>query len=148
MKDQLEQVRLFMKAVKQETPAGVKIPSEEVLALRMRLTFEETKEFRNACRAGDIVEMVDGLADRMYVLLGDFAACGVSGELAVKLFNEVQRSNMTKLDENGIAIMDEMGKVLKPAHFSRPELKKVLIDYINGTAEDYILEEGVKDDVQ
>jgi predicted HAD superfamily Cof-like phosphohydrolase len=129
MKQQLDQVKLFMKAVKQDVPNEITRIDDKTLALRLRLTREEVNEFEEAVHNNDKIEMLDALNDRLYVLLGDYAACGVDSELMVLMFDEVHTSNMTKLMPDGTAIMDELGKVQKPPHYKKPNLRKVIEDY-------------------
>ncbi|GAP15835.1 uncharacterized protein conserved in bacteria [Longilinea arvoryzae] len=100
----------------------------EVVALRVSLIQEELNEYRTAAEAGDLVEIADALSDLMYVVLGTYLAHGLQ-DAAEDLFAEVQRSNMSKLDENGLPIFRADGKVLKSKLFSAPDLKTVLEKY-------------------
>lgn len=97
----------------------------EVRALRARLLAEELAEYEAAAAAGDIVAVADALTDLAYVLFGTYLAHGLQ-EVADALFDEVHRSNMSKLDENGQAIYRADGKVLKSSRFSEPDLKTIL----------------------
>ncbi|MCX7669636.1 MAG: hypothetical protein N2439_06165 [Anaerolineae bacterium] len=96
-----------------------------VRALRARLLAEELAEYEAAAAAGDIVAVADALTDLAYVLFGTYLAHGLQ-EAADALFDEVHRSNMSKLDENGQPIYRTDGKVLKSSRFSEPELKTIL----------------------
>ena len=78
-----------------------------------------------ALAAGDIVAVADALTDLAYVLFGTYVTHGLQ-EVADALFDEVQRSNMSKLDENGRPIYREDGKALKSAQFSEPDLGAIL----------------------
>lgn len=97
----------------------------EVVALRVSLIQEELDEYRAAAEAGDLVGIADALSDLMYVVLGTYVAHGLQ-DAAEDLFAEVQRSNMSKLDENGLPIFRADGKVLKSKLFSEPELAPLL----------------------
>ncbi|MSS73878.1 MAG: hypothetical protein EXS64_20690 [Candidatus Latescibacteria bacterium] len=126
MKDQLDKVEQFHEAFKAyigRRPTA-KIP-ERVFDGRLKLLQEELEEYRRAVEAGDLVEVADALTDMLYVLLGTYLAHGLQG-LAVDLFDEVHRSNMRKLDENGQPILSEAGKVEKSALFSKPDLGPIL----------------------
>ncbi|TLN18939.1 hypothetical protein FDZ74_06425 [bacterium] len=100
----------------------------EVVALRVSLIQEELDEYREAAQAGDLVGIADALSDLMYVVLGTYLAHGLQ-DAAEELFAEVQRSNMSKLDENGLPIFRADGKVLKSKLFSQPDLESVLAKY-------------------
>lgn len=96
MNKQFEQIKELMLAMGQPVLSKPTVLTEERLNLRLRLTRSELKEFEDASIAGDKVEMLDGLIDRMVVLIGDFHECGMS-HLLEPAFDEVHRSNMTKL---------------------------------------------------
>ncbi len=100
----------------------------EVVALRVSLIQEELNEYRAAAEAGDLVEIADALSDLMYVVLGTYISHGLQ-DAAEDLFAEVQRSNMSKLDENGLPIFRADGKVLKSKLFSAPDLSPILTKY-------------------
>lgn len=126
MKDQLDKVEQFHEAFGAyigRSPVA-EIP-ERVFDGRVKLLQEELAEYRKAVEAGDMVEVADALTDMLYVLLGTYIAHGLQG-LAVELFDEVHRSNMSKLDENGQPILSGEGKVEKSALFSRPDLGPIL----------------------
>src|SRR4051794_37260683 len=88
-----------------------------VIAMRVRLLQEELDEYREAAEAGDIVAIADALTDLAYVLFGTYVTHGLQA-IAVDLFNEIHRSNMSKLDANGLPIYREDGKVIKSELFS------------------------------
>ena len=102
-----------------------------VQALRVSLIQEELDEYRAAAEAGDLVGIADALSDLMYVVLGTYVAHGLQ-DPAEELFAEVQRSNMSKLDENGQPIFRADGKVLKSKLFSQPDLQSILAKYPPG----------------
>jgi predicted HAD superfamily Cof-like phosphohydrolase len=86
---------------------------------------EEVQEFKDACEAGDIVEVADALTDILYVTFGAALEFGLAEKMEA-FFNEVHRSNMSKAGEDGKAIFSETGKVLKGPNYSPPDLKKYL----------------------
>ena len=99
----------------------------EILATRVRLLQEELDEYREAAAAGDMVAIADALTDMLYVLLGTYVTHGLQ-DAAEDLMTEVHRSNMTKLDADGRAIIRE-GKVRKSALFSEPVLAPIIAHY-------------------
>jgi len=100
------------------------IPRDE-FEVRIRLFEEELAEYRNAVEARNLVAVADALTDMLYVLLGTYVSHGLQ-EIAVELFDEVHRSNMSKLDEEGRPIFRDDGKVLKSDRFSEPDLGSIL----------------------
>lgn len=126
MKDQLRKVQEFHQVFGcylAAHPYGA-IPPEQT-AVRAALMQEELDEYRQACAEGDLVGVADALTDLMYVVLGSLLAHGLQNE-AEALFDEVHRSNMSKLDENGQPIYRADGKVLKSTRYSPPDLKSIL----------------------
>ncbi|MCI5057013.1 MAG: nucleoside triphosphate pyrophosphohydrolase family protein [Flavobacteriales bacterium] len=101
--------------------------SEKVYTLRHRLMHEENEEYLEACRAGDLVEIADALGDQLYILCGTLLSHGLQNKIE-EVFNEIQRSNMSKLDENGEPIYREDGKVMKSKLYFKPDIKKVLTE--------------------
>jgi predicted HAD superfamily Cof-like phosphohydrolase len=93
--------------------------------LRYELGKEELIEYLEACNNDDIVEVTDALADQLYILLGTMVAHGMQG-IIKDVFNEVHRSNMSKLGEDGKPIYREDGKVLKGPNYSPPNIGKFL----------------------
>ena len=91
--------------------------------MRIKLIDEELKEFREAIKNKDIVEVADALTDILYVTYGAGHAFGIDLD---KCFQEVQNSNMSKLDENGSPIYNKDGKVMKGPKYFKPDLKKIL----------------------
>ena len=126
MQDAIRKVQQFHEAfgvAEANAPTGV-IPAE-LRALRIRLLEEELEEYKVASDSGDIVAVADALTDLAYVLFGTYVTHGLQ-DSADALFDEVHRSNMSKLDENGRPIYREDGKVLKSARFSEPDLAAIL----------------------
>lgn len=94
---QLDQVETFMKVMGQEMPDKPCIPPPKIMHLRQSLIAEENRELIDAAIKGDLVEVADALCDILYVSLGAFTAYGFNQELTKALFDEVQRSNMSKV---------------------------------------------------
>lgn len=93
--------------------------------LRFNLMKEENEEYLEAAKNGDIVEIADALGDQLYILCGTILRHGLQSKIE-EVFQEIQRSNMSKLDENGMPIYREDGKVLKSSLYFRPNIKSIL----------------------
>lgn len=98
---------------------------EERYNLRHELMREENNEYLDAAKTGDIVEVADALGDMLYILCGTIIEHGMQHKID-EVFDEIQRSNMSKLGEDGKPIYREDGKVLKGANYFKPNIKKVL----------------------
>ena len=126
MKKQIEHVRQFHDAFgienKQKPTAQL---SEKVYQLRYNLMKEENEEYLEAAEAGDMVEIADALGDMMYILCGTILSHGMD-YIIDDVFEEIQQSNMSKLDENGKPIYREDGKVMKGANYFKPNIKSIL----------------------
>tara|TARA_Y100000591_G_scaffold283311_1_gene264253 strand:- start:113 stop:490 length:378 start_codon:yes stop_codon:yes gene_type:complete len=120
-----EKVRRFMKTFGQEVKNKADFPSEKIVDLRYKLIEEELEELKEAIDKKDLKEVADALTDILYVTYGAGHAFGINLD---KCFEEVQNSNMSKLDENGKPIYNELGKVMKGPNFFKPNLEK----FING----------------
>jgi predicted HAD superfamily Cof-like phosphohydrolase len=105
------------------TPEG-QLPEKEHM-LRFNLMKEENEEYLDAVKIGDIVEIADALGDMLYILCGTINAHGLQ-ELIAPVFEEIQRSNMSKLDENGKPIYREDGKVMKSSRYFKPDIKGII----------------------
>ena len=116
-------VKLFMESFGQEVKSKPEFPSDDILKLRTDLIDEEVKELWDACDARDLVEIADALTDILYVTYGAAHSFGIPID---ECFKEVQRSNMSKLGEDGKPIYREDGKVMKGPNYSVPNLKNVL----------------------
>lgn len=125
MKDHIEMVEKFHNSFKVPVENVPQIPSKERCELRYKLIREELEEFRHAFENGDLVEVADALTDLQYVVFGSVLEFGLK-EKFENLFAEVQRSNMSKLDENGEPIFREDGKVLKSDQWSPPDLASII----------------------
>tara|TARA_B100001027_G_scaffold1336_1_gene877 strand:+ start:2667 stop:3038 length:372 start_codon:yes stop_codon:yes gene_type:complete len=118
-----EKVGLFMKTFGQEVKNRPSLSSEKINNLRISLIDEELKEFKDAIFNKDIKEVADALTDILYVTYGAGHAFGINLD---DCFNEVQRSNMSKLGNDGKPIYNEHGKVMKGPNYFKPDLKKFL----------------------
>ena len=100
--------------------------SKEVFLLRHRLMHEENEEYLEACKNGDLVEIADALGDMMYILCGTILSHGLHDKIE-NIFEEIQRSNMSKLGADGKPIYREDGKVMKGPNYFKPDIKKNLL---------------------
>ena len=125
MKKQLEQVKEFNQAFKIEDADKPRFINLEESDLRCRLMDEENQEYIEACKQKDLVEVADALADQLYILCGTILKHGM-GNIIEDLFNEVHRSNMSKLDENGERIVRRDGKILKSSLYTPPNLNTII----------------------
>ena len=126
MKNKLKAVQEFHKAfglgVKQDPTA--KLP-ENKLKLRFDLMAEENEEYLEAANNNDIVEVADALGDMLYILCGTILEHGMQYKIE-EVFNEIQRSNMSKLGEDGKPIYREDGKVLKGPNYFKPQIFDII----------------------
>lgn len=99
--------------------------SAEDIALRHRLMQEENDEYLEAAQRGDLVEVADALGDQLYILCGTILKHGLQHKIA-EVFQEIQRSNMSKLDANGQPIYREDGKVMKSELYFKPDIQSIL----------------------
>ena len=126
MKNKIEAVKAFHTAYKlgfRETPkADLGVAKN---ALRFNLMKEENEEYLEAANNNDLVEVADALGDMLYILCGTIIEHGLQYKIE-DVFNEIQRSNMSKLDEKGEPIYREDGKVLKGPNYFKPHIKEIL----------------------
>jgi len=99
--------------------------SESDVELRFNLMKEENEEYLDAAKNGDLVEIADALGDQLYILCGTILKHGLQYKIA-EVFDEIQRSNMSKLDVDGKPIYREDGKVLKSELYFKPNIKAIL----------------------
>lgn len=99
-----------------------------IIDLRHRLMAEENDEYLEAAQRGNLVEIADALGDMMYILCGTILSHGLQ-DLIEDVFEEIQASNMSKLDKNGQPIYREDGKVLKSDQYFKPNIAKILSGY-------------------
>jgi len=99
--------------------------SSQQVELRYNLMKEELDEYKDAALTGDIVEVADALGDKLYILLGTILAHGMQ-DVIIDVFNEIHRSNMTKLTEDGKVLRREDGKIIKSDRYEPPNLKSII----------------------
>ena len=112
----------FNLGIKQKPEANL---GKEKNRLRYILMKEENEEYLEAANNGDLVEVADALGDMLYILCGTILEHGMQHKIE-EIFEEIQRSNMSKLDENGEPVYREDGKVLKGNNYFKPEIGKIL----------------------
>ena len=118
-----EKVGSFMKTFGQEVKTKSGLSTEKINKLRVSLINEELEEFKEAIKNNDLKEVADALTDILYVTYGAGHAFGINLD---KCFDEVQKSNMSKLGNDGKPIYNEQGKVMKGPKYFKPDLSKFL----------------------
>ena len=116
-------VKEFMQKFKQEVKSKPTFPNENIIKLRINLIKEELLELEEALNEKNIEETADALTDILYVTYGAGHAFGIDLD---KCFDEVQKSNMSKLDKFGNPIYNDQGKVMKGPLYFKPNFKKIL----------------------
>jgi len=109
------------------------LTDNDTALLRYKLMREENEEYLEACENNDLIEVADALGDQLYILCGTILKHGLQDKIE-EVFQEIQRSNMSKLDENGKPIINDgiidptrpVGKVLKSTEYSQPNIKEIL----------------------
>tara|TARA_B110000881_G_C18483085_1_gene467625 strand:+ start:97 stop:474 length:378 start_codon:yes stop_codon:yes gene_type:complete len=118
-----EKVKNFMEIFGQEVKNKPSFSTDKINKLRYDLIKEELDELKVALNDKNLLEVADALTDILYVAYGAGHAFGIDLD---KCFQEVQNSNMSKLDDNGKPIYNEAGKVMKGSKYFKPDLKKVI----------------------
>jgi|TARA_B110000211_G_scaffold209780_1_gene247357 predicted HAD superfamily Cof-like phosphohydrolase len=118
-----EKVKKFMQTFGQDVKTKSAFPSNKIVNLRCSLIEEELSELKEAVKDQNIVEVADALTDILYVTYGAGHAYGIDLD---KCFDEVQKSNMSKLGDDGKPIYNEDGKVMKGSNYFKPNLKRFL----------------------
>lgn len=126
MKKQLDAVQQFHQAFGLGVSQLPK-PSlgETVNLLRYNLMKEENEEYFEAVQNNDIVEIADALGDMLYILCGTIIEHGLQHKIE-EVFNEIQRSNMSKLGADGKPLYREDGKVMKGPNYFKPDFREIL----------------------
>ena len=119
-----ESVKKFMETFGQKVKEKAGFPNEKITTLRYDLIKEELGELKDALNDKDIKEVADALTDILYVTYGAGHAFGINLD---KCFEEVQNSNMSKLDSDGKPIYNDQGKVMKGPNYFKPNLSKCLV---------------------
>ena len=123
MEKQLKAVETFHIAFGQENGKWPQPLPKEEFELRYKLMAEENYEYFEACEANSLVEIADALGDQLYILCGTILKHGMQN-IIEDVFDEIHRSNMSKLGENGMPLLREDGKILKGPGYTKPELKQ------------------------
>ena len=116
-------VGIFMKTFGQEVKNKPSFSTDKINKLRLDLIKEELSELTDAMNNKDLLEVADALTDILYVTYGAGQAFGINLD---KCFDEVQRSNMSKLGDDGKPIYNDSGKVMKGPKYFKPNLKKII----------------------
>ena len=116
-------VGIFMKTFGQEVKDKPAFSTDKINKLRIDLIKEELDELTAAIKKNDLLEVADALTDILYVTYGAGHAFGIDLD---KCFEEVQNSNMSKLDKNGRPIYNDAGKVMKGPNYFKPDLSKFI----------------------
>ena len=126
MKHQINSVKKFHEVyrIDYKNNPTTKIPLDTI-KLRFNLMAEENIEYLDAAKKNDLVEVADALGDMLYILCGTIIAHGMQDKIE-DIFNEIQKSNMSKLDNNGNPIYREDGKVMKGPNYFKPNFSKIL----------------------
>ena len=118
-----DKVGVFMKTFGQEVKQNPSLSTDKINDLRVNLIKEELNELTDAINKKDLVEVADALTDILYVTYGAGHAFGINLD---ECFEEVQNSNMSKLDNNGKPIYNDKGKVMKGPNYFKPDLNKFI----------------------
>jgi len=118
-----DDVKIFMQTFGQEVKIKPKFPKKKIVKLRYDLIKEELNELQNAIKTKNLKEIADALSDILYVTYGAGHAYGIDLD---KCFSEVQKSNMSKLGEDGKPIYNKKGKVMKGPKYFEPNLKQFI----------------------
>ena len=118
-----DDVKTFMQTFGQEVKTRAEFPKKKIIKLRYDLIKEELNELQNAMNTKNLKEIADALTDILYVTYGAGHAYGIDLD---KCFSEVQRSNMSKLGEDGKPIYNKKGKVMKGPQYFEPNLKQFI----------------------
>ena len=116
-------VKIFMETFGQEVKTKPAFGTDKINNLRYDLIKEELDELKVAIENNDLLEVADALTDILYVTYGAGHAFGIDLN---KCFEEVQNSNMSKLDESGKPIYNDAGKVMKGPKYFKPDLSKLI----------------------
>jgi len=135
MNKKLKQVEEFQKAFGANVRYKPTLIDKKTALLRFDLMSEENEEYITACVNNDLIEVADALGDMLYILYGTILEHGMQYKID-EVFNEIHKSNMSKLDENGKPIINGLngvldksrpiGKVLKGANYFKPNIKKII----------------------
>ena len=119
-----EKVGVFMKTFNQDVKDSSSLSTDKINSLRISLINEELEELKQAISEKNLNEVADALTDILYVTYGAGQAFGINLD---KCFEEVQKSNMSKLGKDGKPIFNDSGKVMKGPNYFKPDLSKFII---------------------
>jgi predicted HAD superfamily Cof-like phosphohydrolase len=125
LKEKISSVEEFHNVFRIGNASEVCLIEEKDYTLRYNLIKEENEEYLEACRNGDIVEIADALGDQLYILFGTILKHGLQHKIE-EVYDEIHRSNMSKLDANGQPILREDGKILKSENYFKPDIRAIL----------------------
>ena len=128
MKEQIKAVEEFHTAFKQDYHSFPMLIFEEEAKLRHRLLQEENDEYLNAAKEGNMFEIADALGDQLYILYGTIIKHGMQ-HIIVDIFNEIHRSNMSKLGPDGEPILREDGKIMKGPNYTKPDILSIMLPF-------------------
>ncbi len=123
--EKIKSVKEFHEVFKIGNAPHLTLITEKDYTLRYNLIKEENDEYLEACKNGDLVEIADALGDQLYILFGTILKHGLQHKIE-EVYDEIHRSNMSKLDENKEPIFREDGKILKSNLYFRPNIKALL----------------------
>ena len=123
--EKIKSVEEFHNTFKIGNASEIKLIDEKDYTLRYNLIKEENEEYLDACQKGDIIEVADALGDQLYILFGTILKHGLQHKIE-EVFDEIHRSNMSKLDDKGEPIFREDGKIMKSNNYFKPNIKKIL----------------------
>ena len=130
MIDKINKVKQFHEVFligNEEKPKAV--IDESIFLLRHRLMHEENQEYLDACKNGDLVVIADALGDMLYIWCGTVLKHGMQDVIG-EIFDEIQKSNMSKLDKNNKPIFRDDGKVMKGDNYFKPDIKSILLKHV------------------
>lgn len=125
MKKHIEKVREFHDAFGISNAVSPTLIDLNESLLRYTLLREENEEYLEACKNGNLTEIADALGDILYIAFGTLLKHGLQNKIE-EIFDEIHRSNMSKLDDNGKPIYREDGKVLKSKNYFKPDIERIL----------------------
>lgn len=125
--EKIRSVEEFHEVFKIGNAEKLTLIDEKDYTLRYNLIKEENEEYLDACKKGDMVEIADALGDQLYILFGTILKHGLQHKIE-EVYDEIHRSNMSKLDEKGQPVLRDDGKILKSSLYFKPEIRRVLGD--------------------
>lgn len=138
MKNLIEKRREFNRVMDIKTNLyPCNIESKEALNESIMMQ-EEVQEYFQACKNNDIVEIADAIGDQLYLILGQAAKHGLLGCIE-EIYDEIHKSNMSKIGANGTIIKDKNGKVQKPSTYVKPNIKRIIDNHTDLIKKQYEL---------